>query len=138
MGPRPRPDGPLLPEEAVRGHCVTGCGAEHSRRMCWYRHLENLHLFSLKLRQISVRPPVLAYICWGSCGWNCRGSGIHPSTGGWGLCRQCAAALSSPKQWGHHGMAFALPVNASLYKRAFVIDQLRSLRASMSLRYCRS
>ena len=104
----------------------------------------NLHRFSLKLRHTSCLPtPARA--------WPCenrgvvlaevrkeRESGTQLRTTGLGLSEHVAAVWSSPRQCGQRGMHLALPVNASLYRRAFGTDQFRSFRASMSRRNCRS
>ena len=61
--------------------------------------------------------------------------GNHPKTGLLGLRGQTESVWSSCRQNVHRGIALALPVKASLYKREFSADQLRSLRARASLRY---
>ena len=58
----------------------------------------------------------------------------QPTTIGLGLNGQVAPVWSSPRQRGHRGMDLALPVNASLYRRALGTDQFRSFRASISRR----
>ena len=44
---------------------------------------------------------------------------------------------SSAKQCGHRGIDFARPVKASLYNLMLGMDQFKSFRDSMSLRYVR-
>ena len=99
--------------------------------MCKKRQHENRQPFSLKLRQIGVaeldgsgvtdRLPVY---------FECKGHPMLPC--GLGLNGQYPAAWSSERQCGQRGIAFALPVKASLYRRALGVDQLRSFLASIS------
>ena len=55
-----------------------------------------------------------------------------------GLDGQDKPVCMSLRQYWQRGMALALPVNASLYRRALHVDQFRSRLARASLLYWRS
>ncbi len=119
------------------GQYSHGCAAPQPVQVCAYLHLVCLHRPSLKRRQAS----------WPGCklapgeatpGGQVVGVDGQPNQARSGFLGQFWATWSSCRQTLQRGIDRALPVNASLYKRGSVMDQLRSLRASASLRNWRS
>ena len=116
------------------GHSRSMWGPQHPLQEWRYLQCRCLHLLSLYRWQISAWGALSEACCGGS---NCM-PGNHPNTGRFGSRGQSATRWSSWRQKLHLGMARALPVKASLYRRGLVTDQLTSFRARASPRNWRS